>query len=65
LRPKEQSRLQKLTLAWCGGLIEIVRVMCDDFRGTQDGFPDMIHVRDGKVSFVEVKAEGDAIRPAN
>jgi DNA polymerase-3 subunit epsilon len=44
------------------GLAEIVRAMCDDFRGMRDGFPDLMHVRDGKVSFVEVKAEGDAIR---
>ena len=48
--------------AGADGLIEIVRVMCDDFRGTRDSFPDLMHVRDGKVSFVEVKAEGDAIR---
>lgn len=44
------------------GLAEIVRTMCEDFRGMRDGFPDLMHVRDGKVSFVEVKAEGDAIR---
>ncbi|MFQ3454846.1 exonuclease domain-containing protein [Bradyrhizobium sp. UFLA01-814] len=44
------------------GLAEILRTMCDDFRGMRDGFPDLMHVRDGKVTFVEVKAEGDAIR---
>ena len=36
--------------------------MCDDFRGMRDGFPDLLHEKDGEVSFVEVKAEGDAIR---
>ncbi|GLH78326.1 hypothetical protein SSBR45G_32350 [Bradyrhizobium sp. SSBR45G] len=44
------------------GLAEIVRTMCEDFRGTRDGFPDLLQLRDGQVSFVEVKAEGDAIR---
>jgi len=48
--------------AGADGLAEIVRAMCDDFRGMRDGFPDLMHVRDGKLSFVEVKAEGDAIR---
>ena len=36
--------------------------MCEDFRGMRDGFPDLMHVRDGKVSFIEIKAEGDVIR---
>lgn len=44
------------------GLAEIVQAMCEDFRGMRDGFPDLVLVRDGKASFVEVKAEGDAIR---
>ncbi|WP_249155559.1 VRR-NUC domain-containing protein [Bradyrhizobium japonicum] len=48
--------------AGADGLAEIIRAMCDDFRGMRDGFPDLIHVRDGSVSFVEVMAEGDAIR---
>ncbi|MBR0822702.1 exonuclease domain-containing protein [Bradyrhizobium liaoningense] len=48
--------------ARAGGLADIVRAMCEDFRGMRDGFPDLMHVRDGKVSFIEVKAEGDAIR---
>jgi hypothetical protein len=32
------------------GLAEIVRSMCEDFCGMRDGFPDLMHVRDGKVS---------------
>lgn len=44
------------------GLADMLRAMCDDFRGMRDGFPDLMEVRDGKVSFVEVKTEGDAIR---
>jgi DNA polymerase-3 subunit epsilon len=44
------------------GLTKILRSMCDDFRGMRDGFPDLMLARDGKVSFIEVKAEGDAIR---
>ena len=44
------------------GIARIVRAMCDDFRAMRDGFPDLMVVRDGKVSFTEVKAEGDVIR---
>jgi len=28
----------------------------------RDGFPDLMLVNDGVISFIEVKAEGDAIR---
>ena len=44
------------------GLAKILRSICDDFRGMRDGFPDLMLARDGKVSFLEIKAEGDAIR---
>jgi DNA polymerase-3 subunit epsilon len=44
------------------GISRIVRSMCDDFRGMRDGFPDLMVVRDGKASFMEIKAEGDVIR---
>jgi len=44
------------------GIASIVGSMCDDFRGTRDGFPDLMLVQDGKTSFMEVKAEGDVIR---
>jgi DNA polymerase-3 subunit epsilon len=44
------------------GMARIVRAMCHDFRGMRDGFPDLMLVRDGKASFMEVKAEGDVIR---
>jgi DNA polymerase-3 subunit epsilon len=44
------------------GLATILRSMCDDFRGMRDGFPDLMLARDGAVSFIEIKAEGDAIR---
>jgi DNA polymerase-3 subunit epsilon len=44
------------------GVARIVSAMCDDFAGMRDGFPDLLVVRDGKASFVEIKAEGDVIR---
>jgi len=43
-------------------IASILRSMCDDFRGMRDGFPDLMLVRAGKASFMEVKAEGDVIR---
>ncbi|WP_050418974.1 3'-5' exonuclease [Bradyrhizobium tropiciagri] len=44
------------------GIARVVRSMCDDFRSMRDGFPDLMVVRDGKASFMEIKAEGDVIR---
>ncbi|UFW90523.1 VRR-NUC domain-containing protein [Bradyrhizobium barranii] len=44
------------------GISRIVRSMCDDFRSMKDGFPDLMVVRDGNASFMEIKAEGDVIR---
>jgi len=44
------------------GLATILRVMCEDFREMRDGFPDLMLAKDDEVSFLEIKAEGDAIR---
>jgi DNA polymerase III subunit epsilon len=44
------------------GIAVIVRLMCEDFQGTRDGFPDLLLKKDGAVSFMEIKAEGDVIR---
>jgi DNA polymerase-3 subunit epsilon len=44
------------------GLADILHAMCVDFRRMRDGFPDLMVLREEKVAFVEVKAEGDAIR---
>ncbi|WP_316186197.1 MULTISPECIES: exonuclease domain-containing protein [unclassified Bradyrhizobium] len=44
------------------GVAAILHAMCEDFRAMRDGFPDLMLLRDGAVSFVEIKAEGDVIR---
>lgn len=44
------------------GVASILRAMCEDFRGMRDGFPDLMLAKDGAVSFMEIKAEGDVIR---
>ena len=44
------------------GITAILRLMCEDYRAMRDGFPDLMLVNDGAISFIEVKAEGDAIR---
>lgn len=36
--------------------------MARDFRSMRDGFPDLMLQKDGVISFIEIKAEGDAIR---
>jgi DNA polymerase III subunit epsilon len=44
------------------GLATVLRAMCEDFREMRDGFPDLMLAKDDEVSFLEIKAEGDAIR---
>src|SRR4030081_925935 len=44
------------------GIATIVRSLCQNFRDMRDGFPDLMLEKDGTVSFMEIKAEGDVIR---
>jgi DNA polymerase-3 subunit epsilon len=44
------------------GIATIVRSLCQHFRDMRDGFPDLMLEKDGAVSFMEIKAEGDVIR---
>jgi DNA polymerase-3 subunit epsilon len=44
------------------GIATIVRLLCQNFSDTRDGFPDLMLEKDGAVSFMEIKAEGDVIR---
>lgn len=44
------------------GIASIVRAMSEDYRAMSDGYPDLMLENDGKISFLEVKAEGDVIR---
>lgn len=40
----------------------ILRTMASNFEFHHSGFPDLIVEKDGEVKFIEVKAEGDALR---
>jgi DNA polymerase III subunit epsilon len=44
------------------GIAAIVGSLCQNFRDMRDGFPDLMLEKDGTVSFMEIKAEGDVIR---
>jgi DNA polymerase-3 subunit epsilon len=44
------------------GIATILLAMCEGYREMRDGFPDLMLEKDGEVSFMEIKAEGDAIR---
>jgi DNA polymerase-3 subunit epsilon len=46
----------------CEGLVTVLRAMARDYARRSTGFPDLLAVRDGKVKFFEVKAEGDSLR---
>ena len=45
-----------------GGVARLLRLMAQDWRGTKDGFPDIMIIDDGRVRFVEVKTAGDSLR---
>ncbi|WP_375414142.1 exonuclease domain-containing protein [uncultured Bradyrhizobium sp.] len=40
----------------------VTAAMCQDYVGMHDGFPDLMLVRHSELLFLEVKAEGDAVR---
>ncbi|WP_443750169.1 exonuclease domain-containing protein [Asticcacaulis solisilvae] len=40
----------------------VLKRMSEDFYALRDGFPDLMLTRDGQIRFVEIKAEGDAVR---
>jgi DNA polymerase III subunit epsilon len=44
------------------GIAAILRQICEDFPSMRDGFPDLMLAGEGRASFLEIKAEGDAIR---
>jgi len=41
------------------GIATIIGLLCRNFRDMRDGFPDLMLEKDGAVSFMEIKAEGD------
>lgn len=43
-------------------LAAILSAMAADYRAMRDGFPDLMLIRDGRLKFAEVKAEGDVVR---
>lgn len=45
-----------------GGVASLLRRMAQDWKGTKDGFPDLMLVEDGRIGFVEVKTAGDSLR---
>ena len=57
------ERIQALvSYAPRGGVAHLLRLMAQDWRGTKDGFPDIMIVDDARVRFVEVKTAGDSLR---
>jgi DNA polymerase-3 subunit epsilon len=44
------------------GIVAMLEVMSRDYTQTHDGFPDLMLVHGSELLFLEVKAEGDAVR---
>ncbi len=44
------------------GLATIMRSMAQNYMDMKDGFPDLMRIWNGELSFIEVKAPGDVIR---
>ncbi len=53
---------QLLMSAPAEAVAAVLRRMSEDFYGLRDGFPDLMLTREGQIRFVEIKAEGDAVR---
>lgn len=53
---------QLLTSAPPDAVAAVLKRMSEDFYALRDGFPDLMLTRDGQIRFVEIKAEGDAVR---
>ena len=45
-----------------GAIAHMLRLMAQDWRGTKDGFPDLMLTEGGVCRFIEIKAAGDVIR---
>ncbi|MGB6230359.1 MAG: exonuclease domain-containing protein [Litorimonas sp.] len=57
------DRIQALIVhAPRGGVAHMLRLMAQDWRGTKDGYPDLMLIDDGRVRFVEIKTAGDSLR---
>ena len=57
------ERIQALIMkAPRGGVAHLLRLMAQDWRGTKDGFPDLMLIEDGRVRFIEIKTSGDSLR---
>ncbi len=44
-------------------LAKVLRVLAQNFSSHHVGFPDLMVEKDGAIQFIEVKAEGDSLRP--
>ncbi|WPU66706.1 exonuclease domain-containing protein [Peredibacter starrii] len=45
-------------------IFQMLAYMAQDFYGRSSGFPDLFIIENNEVSFIEVKAEGDSLRPS-
>ena len=62
-RPKTLEKVKALmSYSKPDALIEIIRLMAQNYPQMKDGFPDLMCIENGAVRFIEVKAEGDVIR---
>ena len=62
-RSKSLDRLQALIeTSPKGAVASMLRLMVKDWKGTKDGFPDLMIVENNLCRFIEIKAEGDVIR---
>jgi len=62
-RTKGLETLQMLVkYAPSDGLKNMMRLMAQNYETQKVGYPDLMRLKDGKLSFIEVKSEGDVIR---
>ena len=58
-----ETLLLLIKLAPKGALAQVMRRMAKDYHTSKDGYPDLMVVANQQLTFVEVKAPGDTLRP--
>lgn len=60
--PELEAEINQLLKAPWSSLVTVLVKMCQSFAETNSGFPDLMVIDQGEVSFVEVKAAGDSLK---
>lgn len=64
LFPEDEIILDFIDHAPLSALFDMLTYLAEDYYGRSSGFPDLYLIREGEVEFIEIKAEGDSLKPS-